>query len=143
MRRRTIKIIIWVILVAGLAGIGGLYYVFNMPRRNLAQEKALFTISAQQLIQEFKGNENEATRKYLDKAISVKGEIKSIRELEHHGKIFSLADAMEGVSCQMDSAVVSKNETRLRSFQVGAEVTIKGRCSGMLMDIQLIDCVPE
>jgi hypothetical protein len=63
--------------------------------------------------------------------------------LDNHSKVFSLEDEMEGVSCTVDSADVVKNYSKLTQFTKGSNVTFKGRCSGMLMDIQIINCVPE
>jgi len=123
--------------------VSAVYYVFNMPRRNISKEKAVYTLEAKQLISEFKKDEGAATKKFLDQAISVKGEIKSIRTLDNHSMVFSLEDEMEGVSCTVDSADVAKNTSKLTQFTKGSTVTFKGRCSGMLMDIQVINCVPE
>jgi len=114
-----------------------------MPRRDLANEKAAYQLEAKQLISEFKSDENSSTTKYLDKAISVRGEIKSIRTLENHVVVFSLEDAMEGVSCTVDSAESVRYAVQLEKFRIGSTAKFKGRCSGMLMDVQLINCVPE
>src|SRR5665648_1250985 len=91
----------------------------------------------------FKSDETETNKKYLDQTISVKGEIKSIRTLDNHSMVFSLEDEMEGVSCTVDSADVVNSSSKLSQFTKGSTGTFKGRCSGMLMDIQVINCVPE
>ena len=114
-----------------------------MPRRNLSRENAVYTLAAKQLISDFKQDEASATAKYLDKAIVVSGEIKSIRVLDNHSMVFSLEDAMEGISCSIDSADISKFSAKLTQFKIGTKAVFKGRCSGMLMDIQVINCVPE
>jgi len=114
-----------------------------MPRRNVSKEKAVYTLEAKQLISDFKNDESAATAKYIDKAIVVKGEIKIIRTLDNHSMVFSLEDEMEGVSCTIDSADVVTNESKLAALTKGSTGTFKGRCSGMLMDIQVINCVPE
>ena len=139
----TFRIIVWIILIGLVVGVSAVYYVFNMPRRNLSKEKAVYTLDAKQLISDFKNNETSATAKYLDQAIAVKGEIKSIRTLDNHSVVFSLEDQMEGVSCTVDSADVSKYSLKLSQFSKGSIGTFKGRCSGMLMDVQVINCVPE
>jgi hypothetical protein len=142
-KRITVRILLWIFLVGLIAAFSAIYYVFNMPRRNISKEIAVYTLEAKQLIAEFKKDEDSATKKYLDLAIAVKGEIKSIRTLDNHSQVFSLEDAMEGVSCTVDSADVGKYSSKLAQFAIGSKCAFKGRCSGMLMDIQVINCVPE
>ena len=142
-KREILRIFLWTVLVGVVIGSASIYYVFNMPRRNISKEKAVYTLEAKQMISEFKKDEDSATKKYLDKTISVKGEIKSIRTLNNHGMVFSLEDEMEGVSCSVDSADVVNNALKIAQMVKGSTGTFKGRCSGMLMDIQVINCVPE
>jgi len=142
-KREILRIFLWTVLVGVVVGSASVYYVFNMPRRNISKEKAVYTVEAKQLISEFKKDEDSSTKKYLDKTISVKGEIKSIRTLKNHGMVFSLEDEMEGVSCSVDSADVVNNALKITQLIKGSTGEFKGRCSGMLMDIQVINCVPE
>jgi len=142
-KQKILRTFIWIFLIAMVLGVSAVYYVFNKPRRNLSKEVAVYTLDAKQLISEFKKDESVATKKFLDQAISVKGEIKSIRTLDNQSMVFSLEDEMEGVSCTVDSADVVKNSTKLTQLSKGSVGTFKGRCSGMLMDIQVINCVPQ
>ena len=142
-KQKTLRIFLWIFLIGLVVGLSAVYYVFNKPRRNVSKEEAAFTLDAKQLISDFKKDESSATAKYLDKAIMVKGEIKNIRTLDNHSMVFSLEDEMEGVSCTVDSADVVNNTSKLALFTKGSTGTFKGRCSGMLMDIQIINCVPE
>ena len=142
-KRKTLRILLWIFLIGIVIAASAVYYVFNMPRRNISKEKAAYTLEAKQLIAEFKKDEGVATKKFLDQAISVKGEIKSIRTLDNHSMVFSLEDEMEGVSCTVDSADVVNNTSKISQFTKGSTGTFKGHCSGMLMDIQVINCVPE
>ena len=140
---KTYRIILWIFLIGIVVGSAGIYYVFNMPRRNISKEKAVYTLEAAQLISEFQKDEAAATVKYLDKTIAVKGEIKSVRTLDNQSMVFSLEDEMEGVSCTIDSADVVSNSAKIAQLTKGSTGTFKGRCSGMLMDIQIINCIPE
>jgi hypothetical protein len=142
-KKKTIRILLFIFVVGLIAAFSSIYYVFNMPRRNIAKETALYTMEANQLMAEFKKDETAATSKYVDKTIAVKGEIKGIRILDNHSMVFSLEDAMEGVSCTVDSTDVVKNSSKLAGLKAGSTGSFKGRCSGMLMDVQVINCVPE
>lgn len=141
--RKTLRILLWIVLIGIVVAASVVYYVFNKPRRNIGKENAVYTLEAKQLISEFKNDETAATAKYLDKTIAVTGEIKNIRTLDNHSMVFSLEDQMEGVSCTVDSADVVGNLSKLTGYTSGSVAKFKGRCSGMLMDIQVINCVPE
>ena len=130
-------------MIGLIVASSAIYYIFNMPRRNISKEKAVYTLDAQQLISDFKKNEDSATKKYIDNTIDVTGEIKSVRTLNDNSKVYSLEDPMQGVSCSVDSADVEKYSLQLAKYTVGSKVTFKGRCSGMLMDVQVINCVPQ
>jgi len=142
-KHKVLRIFLWVVLVGIIVAAAGIYYVFNKPRRNISAESAAYTLQAKQLISEFKTDETKATAKYLDQTISINGEIKSVRTLDNHSMVFSLEDQMEGVSCTVDSTDVVNNGAKLAQFTTGSTGSFKGRCSGMLMDIQIINCVPE
>lgn len=142
-KRKTFRILLWIFLIGIVIAIAAIYYLFNMPRRNISKEIAIYTLDAKQLISEFRKDETSATAKYLDRTIAIKGQIKNIRTINNHSMVFSLEDEMEGVSCTVDSADVVINSSLLAQFAKGSIVTFKGRCSGMLMDIQVINCVPE
>jgi len=142
-KRKFFRILLWVFVFGIVIAVAAVYYVFNKPRRNIARETAAYALEAKQLISDFKKDETVATAKYLDQTISVTGEIKNIRTLDNHSMVFSLEDQMEGVSCTVDSADVVSNLSKLSGYTAGSVAKFKGRCSGMLMDIQLINCVPE
>ena len=142
-KTKTIRILLWVFLIGIIAAGSSIYYVFNMPRRNIAKESAVFTLTGKQLISDFQQDETVATAKYLDQVILVTGQIKSVRTLDNHSMVFSLEDQMAGVSCTVDSADVVNNGSKLAQFTIGSSGKFKGRCSGMLMDIQIINCVPQ
>ena len=142
-KNKMLRIFLWTFAIGIIIGFAGVYYVFNMPRRNISKENSVYTLNAKQLISEFQKDETLANTKYLDKTISVQGEIKSIRSLNNHSIVFSLEDGMEGVSCTVDSVDVLIYSSKLSQFTKGSMGNFKGRCSGMLMDIQLINCVPE
>ena len=141
--RKVLRFAVWVFIVGLITAFSAIYYVFNMPRRNIAKESASFTLTAKQLIAEFQKDESAANAKYLDKVIAISGEIKGIRTLDNNSMVISLEDAMEGVSCTVDSADVATNSLKLSQLKSGSLGTFKGRCSGMLMDIQIINSSPE
>ena len=142
-KKSVVRMVIWLLIIGIICAFLAIYYVFNMPRRNLSKESAVYSLGAKQLINDYQIDETFANKKYLDKAITVRGIIRSVRTLENHTMIFSIEDAMEGVSCTLDSADVVKYQTKLDLIKIGTEGTFKGRCAGKLMDIQIINCIPQ
>ena len=64
--RKVLRILVWVFVIGLISAFSAIYYVFNMPRRNIAKENASYTLTAQQLMSEFKKDESAANAKYLD-----------------------------------------------------------------------------
>ena len=77
----------------------------------------------------------------MGKVLSVSGRL---TEIQHSGKseIWILSAGANasggGINCQLFAGTKVDNEPR-----PGDAVTIKGRCTGFLMDVNLADCVPE
>lgn len=123
-------ILIWVAL-----GIFTLYYI-NRPTGNLDKVSVDYTLTSPMLYAAYNENETAADQQYLGKVIEVSG---TVRELvvEENGMVsITLAgDDMFGVSCKMNS-----DNGMAKNISKGDGVTVKGRCSGKLMDVVLINC---
>lgn len=139
---KYVKIILWVALAGIVIGGASVYYVFNMPHRNLANEQAEFVMTAQELYADFSADETAGFAKYGDKAVQVSGEIVEKTMTEKEVSLV-LNDAMEGISCSFDSAYVVAHKTELDALSVGDSAIIKGKCDGidMIMGVVLTRCV--
>ena len=127
------------ILLAIIAGGAIAYFVANKPHKNMVAAKADVTTDAVALLSEFETDENAANTRYLDKVIEVKGTVAEVSKSED-GTIKVTLDTgnpMSGVICELDN--LSKHPRT--DFPVGEEVTFKGNCTGMLMDVVLVRCV--
>jgi hypothetical protein len=134
MNRKTILLGLLILLLTG-AFIG--YRMYNKPHRDLTNAAADFTLSATELFAGYEADEAAANTKYLDQVIRVKGTIMAINT-DEAGQTSLTLDAgglMGGVICQMDPALEI-------IFAEGQEVTLNGLCTGMLMDVVLVRCVP-
>jgi hypothetical protein len=135
MRKKYLIIaaLIWVLLV--LAGL----YFYNKPHRNAGSFQADVTVDAVELYNQFQHNESEANKKYMDKILEVKG---MVAEIQHNGNSTSIqldgGSPAGGINCSISGSVNSSSMPAK-----GAQVAIKGRCSGFLMDVNLVDCVIE
>lgn len=131
------KILIILLFLFALGG-GAAWYFYNQPVADLAEMDSDFSLSAKELFDAFKEDEMKANEKYLDKVIQVKGTVSTITEDDdgNTSMVLDTGDGMEGVVCQM-----AQSDPSVRS---GAEISIKGRCTGYLMmsGVILVGCVP-
>ena len=123
------------ILLICLAG-WGLYTVYK-PHRNVQGEDAVATLTATSLYNEFSKNETQANQKWLGKILEVKGTISSVTDAGNYVSLNLAATADGGVNCSLlKSDLPSDNK-----FNKGDSVTVKGKCTGFLMDVNLVDCI--
>jgi len=126
--------IIWLAL-AGLA-----LYFYSEPHRNTAHINADVSISAVDLYSQYQKNENDGNKKFLNKVIEVSGKIADVQQTATVINVqLEGGSPMGGVNCSI--AITEDNKIALPAKN--EIVTIKGRCSGFLMDVNLVDCVLE
>jgi len=120
-----------------VVAIGG-YWQYNKHKRNLTAETADLSISATDLYKQFLENEAQANQQYLDKVVQVRGSLQTInRESGGLNLILDAGSEMGGVICE----VPKENIPEGLNLQTGRELTIKGQCTGYLMDVVLVKCV--
>ncbi len=115
------------------------YFLFSRKHESTKNLKADISINAADLYNQYSANEAEANRKFLNKVILVRGKIS---EATNNGNAQSyVLDKISsgGINCQMTA---EKDKT---DFIIPADsiITIKGKCTGFLMDVNLVDCVRE
>ena len=128
------KLIIFIGILAICAGIFG-YYKYNQPHKVISESEADFVMTPSDLLQSYETDEKAADLAYLDKIIKVMGKVRDIN-MEEKGASLSLdtGNAMSSIICEFESG------DDLAKIQVGDSVTIKGICTGKLMDIVLVRC---
>lgn len=132
-----LKIIVFgtVVLLICMAGWG--IYRITKPHQDVSGEEAAATLSAINLYTEFEQGENQANKKWVGKVIAVTGNIASLSETESNLSITLEATPKGGINCS-----ISKKEMKtLIKWKKGDTITIRGKCSGFLMDVNLVDCV--
>jgi len=126
----TVLLVIIVLLV-----FRGLY-LYNKPHKSVEAEDAVATINATDLYKQYQDDEKKADQIYLGKVIKVTGILSGI---SHNGnnEIWMLsASSQGGINCQMFS-----ENNRSAELKTGDKISIKGKCTGFLMDVNLTDCV--
>ncbi len=132
-KKRYILVGIFILVVLIFAGAG--FYLYNKPRQSAADKTAAVTLSATALYKQYEANEVAANQKYLGKVIEVKGSVSAISQ-QNGLSILSLTtgNPAGAINCQLFKR--DKNT----AVKVGDAVTIKGKCTGFLMDVNLVDC---
>ncbi|RMF02340.1 MAG: hypothetical protein D6772_03625 [Bacteroidetes bacterium] len=126
-------------LLLALIGGGVGFYMWNKPHQNMQNASVDVNITAPQLFEAFSQDETTANAQYLDKVIQVSGTVKEVSQSpEGITKVtLDTGDDMFGVICQLDELSAHKRT----DFRIGEEVSFKGKCTGMLMDVVLVRCV--
>jgi hypothetical protein len=113
------------------------YHLYMKPHQSAAGATADFTLNADSLYQQYRTDEHSADQKYLGKVIEVSGRL---AEIQHSGNseiwILSPQPGGGGINCQLFAGTKIDPEPK-----TGDAVTVKGRCTGFLMDVNLADCV--
>ena len=97
------------------------------------------SVSAVDLLKAFQADETAATAKYVgttEQAVQVSGSIRSMEPVDA-GKVnvvLETGEALAGVVCEFAEADVPKD------WRSGATVSVKGICTGMLLDVVLVRC---
>ena len=132
------KIILTGITILILSAVGYAYYLYHKPHQGISAEKPDYKIDAITLVGEYDKNEKAANEKYLGKVLEVKGVIaEMIKDEKGKYNITLMAEDLSGVGCEFENA----SQSFLHNLKEGQEVTIKGICTGVLMDVVLVDCV--
>jgi hypothetical protein len=136
-KKRTI---LWsgiLLLVIVAAGYG--WYLYQKPHTSTAGERAEVTIDADSLFHQYQADEHSADLKYMGKVMSVTGRL---MDIQRNGNsviwILSTQPGGGGINCQLFPDTNTDTEPKK-----GDVVTVKGRCTGFLMDVNLSDCVPD
>ncbi|CAN5531833.1 hypothetical protein BH11BAC2_BH11BAC2_09240 [soil metagenome] len=130
---RKILLLIMLIVIAGVL----LYQRFD---KREARKINIIVITADQIFSEFEGDEIAATKKFGNQELVVTGIVKSVNNEQDEGRSVTLQVHSQkfGVICRLDKSIGTGT-----SFTDGEEVKLRGICKGMMIDVVLINCVPE
>ncbi len=137
---RKKKTILWTgVVLLLLIGVGWAWHLYNKPHSSAAGESTDLSVAADSLYHQYQTDEKKADRQYMGKVIAVTGKLTDIqRSGTAEIWILSAQPNGGGVNCQLFAGTKPD-----RQPMPGDLVTIKGRCTGFLMDVNLADCVPE
>ena len=125
--RKKLKSIILLVIIVVFAFAGGVLYVFTKKFTDITKEKVDYTITAFDLINEFKNNDSLANKKYAEKIITVTGLVTEVESADSTVNI-KMADTTSGSYAIF--AFQQQNLTEAKTIKEGDKVSIKGSCSG-------------
>lgn len=125
----------------GIVAIGAIvgYMMWNKPHKNIVKAAPDLIMESTNLFSDYEADEATANTKYLNKLIQVTGVVKLVTR-DDDGKVSIVLDSgseLAGVICELDE--LTKHPRT--DFKEGEKITIKGICTGMLMDVVLVRCV--
>lgn len=109
---------------------------FHRQHKETADLTAAFSVPAPVLVKAFQDDENKANKQYNDKVINVSGTVVKVDHNDSTQTVQLDGQSMGGVICQFEAA----HESDLKALRPGQSVSIKGICTGMLLDVVLVRC---
>lgn len=136
---KNMKKILIAILLISTAGIATGYYLYNKPAKGIESVKADVTIDAPTLFSSYENDETTSNQKFLGKVVEVEGVVQNMNCLRDGNSSITLKtnNEMFGVICNLDSL-----HAKDVIYKEGEKAKLKGVCTGMLMDVVLIKCIP-
>lgn len=134
--KRSHRIVLWLVFFVAIGGILASLYMYNLKDRDLKKVKPDFIMTASELQKEFETDESAAGAKYINRIIEVTGEVESVNPGENQAVIITLKtnNPLSGVSCTLAA------DNGSPELAAGNQVSLRGECSGFLMDVLMNNC---
>ena len=111
-------------------------WTFRAADTSVASKKTDVTIESGVLMKAYFSNEDSTNTLYLNKVVAVTGTIDAINEKDQEIQVYlKKKDEMAGVMCGFYKTEIDKN-----TIKTGQVITVKGICTGFLMDVVLTKC---
>ncbi len=130
MARKKIIRIVFLVLGLGILIAGGtVYYMFNMPHRDVTSSKTDYQLQASEIVEEYLKDPVKANEKYLDtkgesKILEITGVIASISTDFNDQKVILLKgeNANAGVTCTF----TKETNSSVANLKEGQHISVKG-----------------
>jgi hypothetical protein len=121
------RIIILIVIIMVATSFVAYNYVMHGAARNLENEETKFIVSSSSISSEFTTNIESANKKYLEKAVAIKGKITTCN----------------GNEIILDENIICNFKDPDKSIQNGETITVKGRIVGyddLMGELKLDQC---
>lgn len=120
-----------------LLGIGFGYYQYTLPMPKVEDLTTDYEFEAGQLYRYYTANEQEADAQLLDKLLLVTGTVKNLVADGNQLSVILEGHDQGGIICEIDERLIQQTDLP----RIGQKVQLKGVCTGLLLDVVLVDCV--
>jgi len=118
------------ILVIGIAAFG--YYSYTKPLASITDMAIDVSLSAEELLLAFEADESQANIDYLDKVVSISGRVSRVESKDGISTIYlNTENELSYIICQLE-------DPKAMLPAEGSSITIKGICTGYLMDVVIV-----
>jgi hypothetical protein len=131
-----IKVALFFVIFIAIAAILAALYYYNLKATDMTKAKPDFIITASALQKAFEEDETRASVTYINKILEVTGNIASVKPADNNVVSISMVTGSEMSAVICTFPAVSDPSV----FRVGDQITIRGECSGFLMDVLLNNC---
>jgi hypothetical protein len=134
--KKNLKIALIVIATLVVAGAATGYYLYNLKPKDLSKVTPDFIITSTELQRSFEENEAAAVVQYVNKIIEVSGEVSSVEKGQNSSVNITLktGSSYSSVICTFTSDINPE------AVKAGSHISVRGECSGYLMDVLLKNC---
>lgn len=113
------------------------YFLYTKPRSGVASAHTDKSVTAAVLYQRYAADEHAAALQFDNKVVVVTGTVAAVQNATGSASVLLSATGEPGGGINCSLAAGEKAEDQL----VGKQVCIKGRCTGYLMDVNLVDAI--
>ena len=131
-----IKVALFFVTFIAIAAILAALYFYNLKSTDMAKARPDFILTASALQKAFENDETKASLSYINKIVEVTGTIFSVKPGEKGAVNVSLATESDLSSVICTFPAISDPSV----FKTGDQITLRGECSGLLIDVLLNNC---
>lgn len=125
------------LLVVLILAVATVFYIYNKPHRDVVDEKAEFSLSVDQMHDEFSSDETAANQKYFNQVVELNGTLTSLKDRgDGH---FDFVISSDNKVANGEIVEISQDQKDL----LNKKVKVKGLFIGydnLLEEIQLSEC---
>jgi hypothetical protein len=131
-----VKFALFFVVIIAIGSILAALILYNKKHLDISSARPDFILTAISLQKEFEDGETTASAKYINKILEVTGTIGTVTAADSSNTNVSLKTGsdLSSVICTF------RNVENLSTLKPGVEITIRGECSGFLMDVLLNNC---
>jgi len=131
-----VKVALFFVTFIAIAAILAALYYYNLKATDMTKAKPDFIVTASALQKAFEDDEAKASVTYINKILEVTGKIASVKPAEN--SVLSISLVTESDLSTVICTFLAVSDPSV--FRVGDEITLRGECSGFLMDVLLNNC---